>query len=31
MVEWVNNGVELNKLQKLPMGRKRKNWRDNDK
>ena len=24
MVEWVKNGVELNKLQKLPMGRKKK-------
>ena len=24
MVEWVKNGVELSKLQKLPMGRKKK-------
>ena len=24
IVEWVKNGVELNKLQKLPMGRKKK-------
>ena len=23
-VEWVKNGVELSKLQKLPMGRKKK-------
>ena len=23
-VEWIKNGVELNKLQKLPMGRKKK-------
>ena len=24
MVEWVKNGVELSKLQKLPLGRKKK-------
>ena len=24
IVEWVKNGVELSKLQKLPMGRKKK-------
>ena len=24
MVEWLKNGVELSKLQKLPMGRKKK-------
>ena len=24
VVEWVKNGVELSKLQKLPMGRKKK-------
>jgi len=24
MVEWVKNGVKLNKLQKLPLGRKKK-------
>ena len=24
MVEWVKNGVELSKLQKLPIGRKKK-------
>ena len=23
-VEWVKNGIELNKLQKLPLGRKKK-------
>jgi hypothetical protein len=23
-VEWIKNGVELNKLQKLPLGRKKK-------
>jgi hypothetical protein len=24
IVEWVKNGVELSKIQKLPMGRKKK-------